>query len=324
MTSKIEISHKTIIFTVVFLLALWVLFQIRDILFLIFIAFILMTALRPLVDGLTWMKVPRVVAILLIYSIVFGFFGVSLAGTVPTLVIQSTKFAAELPIFLEKVLPYWNIDVRSLSQQIAPISENILKLTVGIFSNLLTTLTVLVFTFYFLLERKKLESLLTATMGEDAAGRIISTLKEVESRLGAWVNGELFLMTLVGVSVYFGLILLHVDFALPLAIIAGVLEIVPMIGPIASAVPAVLVALTMSPFLALSVVALYFIVQQVENNIFVPLVFKRSVGLSPIVTIFSLMVGGRLAGIVGAVLAVPSVLVLQVILRALLFPLRKK
>ncbi|MBI3559852.1 AI-2E family transporter [Candidatus Gottesmanbacteria bacterium] len=324
MTSKIEISHKTIIFTVVFLLALWVLFQIRDILFLIFIAFILMTALRPLVDGLTWMKVPRVVAILLIYGIVFGFFGVSLAGTVPTLVIQSTKFAAELPIFLEKVLPYWNIDVRSLSQQIAPISENILKLTVGIFSNLLTTLTVLVFTFYFLLERKKLESLLTATMGEDAAGRIISTLKEVESRLGAWVNGELFLMTLVGVSVYFGLILLHVDFALPLAIIAGVLEIVPMIGPIASAVPAVLVALTMSPFLALSVVALYFIVQQVENNIFVPLVFKRSVGLSPIVTIFSLMVGGRLAGIVGAVLAVPSVLVLQVILRALLFPLRKK
>lgn len=318
MMSKIEISHRTIIFTVIFLLALWALYQIRDILFLVFIAFILMTALRPLVDGLTWVRVPRVLAILLIYGVVFGFFGVTLAGTVPTLVIQSTKFMQELPTFLEKVLPYWNIDARSLSQQIAPISENIVKLTVGIFSNILTTLTVLVFTFYFLLERKKLESLLTNTMGGDAAERVIGTLKEVESRLGAWVNGELFLMALVGVSVYFGLTLLHVDFALPLAIIAGVLEIVPMIGPIISAVPAVLVALTMSPLLALSVVALYFIVQQVENNIFVPIVLRKSVGLSPIITIFALMVGGRLAGIVGAVLAVPIVLVLQVIVHAFL------
>jgi len=317
MTSKIEISHRTIIFTVIFLLALWVLFQIRDILFLVFIAFILMTALRPLVDWLTWVRIPRVLAILFIYTIVFGFFGVSFAGTVPTLVLQSTKFIAKLPTFLEKVLPYWNIDARSLSQQIAPISENILKLTVGIFSNIVTTLTVLVFTFYFLLERKKLEAMLVNLMGEEAGERVIYALKDVESRLGAWVNGQILLMALVGVFVYFGLILLRVDFALPLAIIAGVLEIVPMIGPIVSAIPAILVALTMSPLLALSVVALYFIVQQVENNILVPLVLKKSVGLSPIVTIFALMVGGRLAGIVGAVLAVPIVLVLQVVLRTL-------
>ena len=317
MTSKIEISHRTIIFTVIFLLALWVLFQIRDILFLVFIAFILMTALRPLVDWLAWARVPRVLAILLIYTIVFGFFGVSFAGTIPTLVIQSTKFMQELPTFLEKVLPYWNIDARSLSAQIAPISENIVKLTVGIFSNLVTTLTILVFTFYFLLERKNLESLFASIMGENAAERVIVTLKEVESRLGAWVNGQILLMAIIGVSVYMGLSLLHVEFALPLAIIAGVLEIVPMIGPIVSAVPAVLVALTISPFLALSVIALYFILQQVENNIFVPIILKKSVGLSPIVTIFALMVGGRLAGIVGAILAVPIVLVLQVVLRTL-------
>lgn len=317
MTSKIEISHKTIIFTLVLLLSLWILYQIRDILFLVFIAFILMAALRPLVDWLSWTRIPRIVAILFIYGVVFGVFGLSFAGTVPTLVTQSAKFVQELPVFLEKVMPYWNIDVRAISQQIAPISENILKITVGIFSNILTTLTVLVFTFYFLLERKNLSGLLAHFMGESAAGRVMEVVKEVESRMGAWVNGELLLMTLVGTFVYFGLILLRVDFALPLAIIAGVLEIVPLIGPIVSAVPAVIVALTVSPLLALSVVALYFIVQQVENNIFVPLVLKKSVGLSPIITIFSLMVGGRLAGIVGAVLAVPMVLVLQVVLRTL-------
>lgn len=324
MTSKVEISHRTIIFTVAFILLLWVLFQIRDIVFLVFIAFILMTALRPLVDRLERVKLPRVVSILFIYTIVFGFFGVSFAGAIPTLVIQSTRFIQELPTFLEKVMPYWNIDAKSLSQQITPISENIFKLTVGIFSNLLTTLTVLVFTFYFLLERKHLERLLASIMGDSAASRVSSVVKEIEVRLGAWVNGELLLMFMVGVSVYFGLYLLHVEFALPLAIIAGVLEIVPMIGPIVSAVPAILVALTVSPFLSLSVVALYFIVQQVENNIFVPLVFRKSVGFSPILTIFSLMVGGRLAGTVGAILAVPIVLVLQVVLHAFLFPVQNQ
>ncbi len=324
MTSKIEISHRTIIFTVVFILLLWVLFQIRDIVFLVFIAFILMTALRPLVDWLERVKLPRIVSILFIYTIVFGFFGVSFAGAIPTLVIQSTRFIQELPTFLEKVMPYWNIDAQSLTQQITPISENIFKLTVGIFSNLLTTLTVLVFTFYFLLERKHLERLLASVMGDAAASHVSSIVKDIEVRLGAWVNGELLLMLMVGVSVYVGLYLLHVEFALPLAIIAGVLEIVPMIGPIVSAVPAILVALAVSPLLSLSVVALYFIVQQVENNIFVPLVFRKSVGFPPILTIFSLMVGARLAGAVGAILAVPIVLVLQVVLHSFLFSSEKK
>ena len=117
---------------------------------------------------------------------------------------------------------------------------------------------------------------------------------------------------------YIGLALLHIEFALPLAIIAGILEIVPMIGPIISAVPAVLLALAISPVLALSVAVLYIIVQQIENNIFVPIVMKRSVGLSPLVTILSLLIGARLDGIGGAVVSVPIVLVFQVILASIL------
>lgn len=318
MTSKIEISHRTIIFTVVFLVALWALVQIRDLLFLVFIAFILMAALRPLVEGLARIRIPRVLSIILIYCVIFGGFGVSIAGTIPTLVSQSSNFVQDLPTFVQRVLPYWNIDARSLTAQIAPISENILKLTVGIFSNVVTTLTVLVFTFYFLLERRNAESLVVETMGEEAASGVIRILREIEVRLGAWIRGEIILMLIVGVFVYIGLSLLKVEFALPLAIIAGVLEIVPMVGPIISAIPAVFVALVVSPFLALSVVALYFIVQQVENNAIVPLVMRKSTGLSPVVTIFALMVGGRFAGIVGAILAIPLVLVLQVVIGAFL------
>ncbi|MBI4065290.1 AI-2E family transporter [Candidatus Gottesmanbacteria bacterium] len=318
MTSKIEISHRTIIFTLLLLASVWVILQIRDILFLLFIAFILMSALRPFVEWLSWMRIPRFLAVLGIYSIVLGFVGISLLGSIPTIVLQSTRLANELPRFVEKVMPYWNIDTRALTQQIAPIGENILKLTVGIFSNIITTVTVLVFTFYFLIERRHVENILLDTFGETQAKTILTVLRDIELRLGAWVRGELLLMFLVGGGVYLGLTLLRIEFALPLAIIAGLLEIVPMIGPIVSAVLAVLVALATSPLLALSVVALYFIIQQVENSVIVPLVMRKSVGLAPVITILSLLIGSRLAGVTGAILAVPIVLVLQVVLSAFL------
>ena len=216
-------------------------------------------------------------------------------------------------------MPYWNIDVTTLTRQIAPISENIVKVTVGVFSNLITTLAVLVFTFYFLLERPRASQTLTSLVGESMANKTLNILRLIEKRLGGWVRGELLLMLSIGIASYIGLTILHVDFALPLAIIAGVLEIVPTIGPIVSAIPAILVALATSPFLAVSVVALYFIIQQVENNVLVPLVMKKSIGFSPLVTLLSVMIGARFAGIVGAILAVPFVLVLKVIITEVFF-----
>lgn len=323
MIQKVEISHRTIIFTLLILLGLWFFFQIKDILFLLFISFILMSALHPLVDFLAQFRLPRFLTILVIYGLVFGFLGVSFASTIPALVNQTTKLATDLPIFIERILPYWNIDARAITNQIAPISENIVKVTVGIFTNVVTTLTVLVFTFYFLLEHHNSEQVLKNFLGDTMAKQVFLVIREIEQRLGAWVSGEFVLMAIIGVLTYVGLSILKVEFALPLAILAGLLEIVPTIGPILSAVPAVLVALATSPMLALFVVALFFLVQQFENNLIVPIVMKKSLGLSPLVTILSLMIGGRLAGFVGAVLAVPILLVLQVLLRSFLTQLSK-
>jgi len=315
--NKIEYSYRTILFAALLGVAGWALIQIRDILFLLFIAFLLMTALHPMVVALEKMRIPRTLGILTMYVFIFGVFGLSLAGAVPVLVNQSARLIADLPTFVAQVLPYWNIDVSALTRQIAPISENIVKVTVEIFSNIVTTLMTLVFTFYFLLERPRAEQTLTSLVGEAMAQRVLTILRMIERKLGGWVRGELFLMFAIGVLSYLGLTILRVEFALPLAIIAGMLEIVPTIGPIVSAIPAVLVALATSPFLALTVIALYFIIQQTENNILVPLVMKRSVGFSPLVTLLSVMIGGRFAGIVGAVLAIPFVLVLQVIITEL-------
>jgi predicted PurR-regulated permease PerM len=315
MFRKIEISLRTVLATLAILAGLWLILQVRDILFLLFIAFLLMTAIYPLVVLLEKIRIPRLLAILIVYALIFGVFGFSIVSSIPTLVTQTTKLAEELPGVVAKVLPYWNINITTFVQQLAPIGENVVKFTVSIFSNIITTLTVLVFTFYFLLERRRIKKIIADTFGETIADRAISILRAIELRLGAWVRGELILMFTIGLFVYIGLVILKVEFALPIAIVSGLLEIVPNIGPIISAIPAVLIGLSMSPITALSVIVLYVIVHQTEGNIVVPIIMKQSVGLSPLVSILALMIGGRLAGITGAVLAVPVLLVCQVLIQ---------
>ena len=104
------------------------------------------------------------------------------------------------------------------------------------------------------------------------------------------------------------------DFALPLAVAAGILEIIPTAGPILASIPAIIVALTVSPTLALVVAISYFIIQIIENNILVPKIMERSVGLNPVVVILAILVGGTLMGVVGALLAIPFLSALIIIL----------
>jgi len=318
MPTRIEISYKTVLFIAAFIALIWFILQVREIIFLIFVAFILMTAIRPSVEKLAQYKIPRALAVFLIYFLVFGVVGVSLGSAIPALVSQVSKFINVFPSLVTSVLPYWQININSLTQQLTPVGESVFKVSLGIFSNFINVLTVLVISFYFLMERRKIEVLLMDTFGKDTTSQIITVVVEIERRLGGWLRGQLLLMFIVFLCDYIGLTILRVDFALPLAVLAGLLEILPVIGPNIAAIPAILVGLTISPFMALSVAALYFLVQQLENNVFVPQVMRHSTGLPPVVTIIALMVGGRIAGISGAILAVPIVLVGQVVAHYLL------
>lgn len=324
MITKVEISHKTIVFTLILLASIWFILQIGDLLLLLFLSFILMSGLRPLVDWLEHRRMPRIVAILLMYIVVFGFLGVAIASLIPALGAQSNNFVKELPLFINRTFPSYSIDFQSILGQVAPVGENLLKFTVNLFSNLIATLTLLTFTFYFLLERKHLLDMLSGLLGVNLGMHVFGIMTRLEKRLSAWVLGQLLLMLFIGGIVYVGLFFLNVEFAIPLAVLAGILEIIPTVGPILSAVPAVLVAFAHSPVLALSVVALYIIVQQIENNILVPLVMKKSVGLSPVLTILALMIGGRFGGIAGAILSVPILLTLQEIIMSPPVPLKTK
>lgn len=312
MIRKIDISHRTIIFITIFLLSLWVLYLIRDLLIILFVGVILMSALTPLVKLLSKFKIPKVLSIAITYIIIIAIVGGVLVAILPPLVEQSSRLIITLPPLTAQFFNIANIDRSVFQSELSNLSKNIFSLTITLFDNFLTIIFLLVLTFYLLLQRDNLEKRV-ATLFIGREDRVRTLIIRIEEKLGAWLRGQLLLSMIIGVLSYIGLIALNIPYALPLALFAGVMEVVPVIGPIISALPAILIALTISPLLSLGVAATFFVIQQVENNLIVPQVMKRAVGLNPLVVILAIAIGSRLFGFAGALLAVPVAVVIQII-----------
>ena len=315
--AQVGVSYRTVVYTILTLLSLWILFVVRDVIFLLMAAFVVMAGLRPFVDRIEKFKIPRSIAIVLTYVILASVIALIATLIIPSLVSQFQKMLEQLQEYILPLLPFLESSTGNLTDQIPKLSQNVLKITTGVFSTVIGFFTFGIITFYMLVERRHFKTFLDNLIGRKVERKISVIIVAIERKLGAWVIGQLALAVIVGVITYIGLTLLGVEFALSLSIIAGIFEIVPIIGPIISAIPAVLVALTMSPMMALLVAGLFFVVQQLENNIFVPIVMRRAVGIPPIVTILALTIGGKLAGVAGIMLAVPLVVAMQVIFQSL-------
>jgi predicted PurR-regulated permease PerM len=277
-----------------------------------------MTILEPLVALLTKIKIPRVVAVLITYVLIIGGLGGVIALIVPALIDQTTSFVNSLPGYLSNI----GVDqstssqfVKELLTRLGNVPGEVLKFTFSVFANLISVITVLVFAFYMLLTRNKLDDQLSFFFGEERKKGFTNLIDTIEERLGGWARGELTLMLIVGVAIYIGLTLIGIPFALPLSILAGVLEIIPYLGPILSATPGVLIGFGISPVTGFIVAGLFFVVQQLENYLLVPKIMSKSVGVSPIIILVALAIGARLAGVVGMIISVPSVITLQILMK---------
>jgi predicted PurR-regulated permease PerM len=134
---------------------------------------------------------------------------------------------------------------------------------------------------------------------------IVAALVRVQKKLGDWMRAQLLLSGVVALLIYVGLLIVGMPYALILALLAGLLEFVPYAGPVIAAVTGVLLALSISPFKALPVIIVYIIVQQMENHLLVPKISQKIIGINPIVSIMALLLGARLAGILGVLIAIP-------------------
>jgi predicted PurR-regulated permease PerM len=318
MTRKVEVSHKTIIFTVVFLGSIFFLYYVRDIVLQLFVAMLLVFILNPLVSKLSKYRIPKTLSILFSYIIIFGFLGVAIGSILPPLIEQTTNLANGLPGYFQssELSKYVNEDItKQLVSQLGSLPGQVVKAGFSLFSNILSILTIAIFAFYLLLIRDKFDTNLEFLFGKEKTEGIAELVNTLEIRLGGWARGQFALMLLIGTVSYVGFIILGIPYALPLAMLAGIFEIVPYVGPIVASIPAIILGFSISPFLGFGAIALSVLIQQLENYIFVPKIMEKSTGVSPIVTLVSLAVGFRLAGIVGMIISVPIVILIQTLLQ---------
>jgi len=314
---KIDYYYRLVIFSVFILLSIWLLFQIRQLLVILFISVIFMSALKPSVEKLTKYRISRAFAIGILYFFIILLFGFVTGVIAPPIVEQSNVLVSRLPDYL-KLLESYNIGPDVIVGQIGKLGylpANLINFIIGVFGNIVEIIFTAIVTFYLLMERENLNKYLVFVIGDARAERAESIIVEIENKLGGWVRAEVALMFILGLMAYFGLSILHVEYALPLAILAGLMEVIPNIGPVISAIPAVSVGLLISPITGLAVVALFVLIHQLENTLIVPQVMSKEVGVDPLLTILSLDIGFQIGGIAGAVLALPTLLVIQILFK---------
>jgi predicted PurR-regulated permease PerM len=166
---------------------------------------------------------------------------------------------------------------------------------------------------YLLLEADNIVAAFLRLFPRSERARVHDACRDVATKVSAWLGGQLLLAAIIGTTAALGLWLMGVPYFYVLALVAGIGEIIPVVGPVLAAIPAIIVALTVSPALALGVAVFFFAQQQFENHVLVPKVMERQVGVSALIVIIALLIGGSLLGIVGAILAVPTAAILQVL-----------
>lgn len=309
--AKIDISVATIIKLVVVLFSIYLLYLIRDVVVLLFVVFILVSSLGPIVNS--WSKrIGKPLSILSISLIFIGLLVGFIYLIVPPFINETGQLVANFPSYLEKLsalkgqLPSLNSTFANISQSLGGITGNFFAITAILFGGISSFIMMVILTIYFLADEKILSKLAAYVIPPDKREDVIQISQKISEKVGNWVRGQLLLCLVMGIIAFIGLSLIGVKYALTLAVLTALLEFVPIIGPLISGAVAALIALTtVSPLAAVIVVAFFILASQAENSFLVPKIMQKAVGLPPAIIIIAILIGSKLIGIFGALLAVP-------------------
>lgn len=329
---KIDISSSTIFRVILILIGFWLVYLIWDVLLMLFAAGVVAAAIEPLADWGQRYRAPRAVSVAVVYAaVLLVLFGVATLMIDP-LSHQLRQLAQAIPglvAWLDEALSVvGGVDqahVTSLQQGLSRVGDNLGSLTVNFyrgagtfFARLVMVVFVFVVAFYLVVEEGALKKFIRFVVPADHWPFASRVIDRAHAGVGRWLLAQLTLGIIVGGMVGGGLWLLNVPYALLLGLLAGVLEFIPVLGPIIAAVPAVIIGLSQSLVSGAAVLGFYLVVQQVENNVLVPHIMRRAIGLHPLVTILAVLLGARLVGVAGAILAVPLASVASIILTDIL------
>lgn len=317
------ILNNHILTTVLIISFGFFLFQIKGILLALFMAYIIMASIHPFAKTLIKYKFPKLLAIGLIYAIIIAFMVLLVIPILPFLIAQVQALFKAIPLYLNSASNTLGIeiDLETIQTYVTPIAskigENAVGITSKVFGGIFSVLSIFILSFYLLVDRERLGREVPNVFPSAYQEKIRLTIHQVEEKLGFWLRGQIVLSFVIGFITWVILTILQVPFALPLAILAGVLEIIPTFGPIIAAIPAVIVGFAISPIMGLIVMLAYVGIQIAENNILVPKIMQKAVGLNPVIILISILIGGQLLGVVGALLSIPFVSAMIIITKSI-------
>lgn len=314
----VTVSPISIVFSVFFLLSLYFIYYVRSILILLLLAFIIMVALHPLVNVFHLkLKLPKIPSIFLSYIVLLLVIILLLALIIPPLAREVFQLLAffDLPVFQDEIKKF-SFTLQEFSSVLNNVSGSfnvVFSVINTTFSSVLTMFTLMVLSFYLMLERQTIHrKLYWFTDKVEHVEKAEKLINSIETQLGGWVRAQVILMFSIFIITYVSLSLMSIPYTLPLALLAGALEIVPNLGPTIAMMPAVFVAyMTFGPVMAGIVFLLYLIIQQLENNVLVPRVMKTSANVNPLIAIIVILTGLKLGGVVGSVLSVPLYIIVR-------------
>lgn len=307
-----DISIASIFWILFSLAVVFSIVKLLDIIALIFTSILITLAICPLVDWFEKRKIKRGLSAIVILLTFFGLIITLAVSVASPLFTQTEQFISKLPSLVESVSPI-KFDINSLTPQFSQVPNQVFKIAIGTFSGFVTAFAVIVLSYYMIQEMHKLKNYFSFWWGEKG-DKYYLIAEKLETEIGHWIRGEVLLMLIVGVLSYLGYVIVGLPYAIALGVIAGLLELVPNVGPTIATIPAMLVGFSISPAHGIGALAVSIIVQQLENNLIVPKIMQKTTGLNPIITLLAIMIGLKLGGPLLAVLSLPVILSARVIL----------
>lgn len=331
-SQEIHISSASIFKVILAVLLVLFLYLIRDVIVMVLFAVVIASAINPIVLRMQNKGIPRTLAVFLVFIALFLILAGILFVIIRPLAVELRNLSETLPLYFERISltveevressPAYqeilsNVQgyLNQFSQTLSSVASNAFAALTKLFGGITTAVITLVLAFYLSVQERGIALFLRAVTPVRHHSYVLNLWARSQTKMGRWVRGQIMLSLAVGILVFIGLTIFGVRFSVLLALLAALFEIIPFVGPVLAAIPAVLLAMLKSPIVALWTVLVYIIVQQLENTVLAPKIMQHAVGLNPIVVLLSILIGGKLLGIVGIILAVPIAAVVVEVIR---------
>lgn len=313
----LDISWETILKIALTGSIFYILYLVRDVVIWFFFALIISVLLEPVINFLKWFRVPKILAVIFTYLLIFGMLGLIIYLTAPLFITEIRQFSQLIPQYFEKISPIFKElkiealqNLEGLTQTITggleQISISILNALTTFFGGVASAFFILSLAFFLSLEEKGVERVLTLLSPKRYEEYVLALFERCQTKVSGWFGARILACLFVSVASFVVFYLFKVKYTFILAFLAGILNFVPFLGPLITGILLILlVGIADSWFKALIVLVAFILVNEIENNIISPVLTKKFVGLPPVLVLLSLVVGSIIFGFLGAIFAVP-------------------